>query len=83
MKPILLLSGFDENDKKLVLKSTHAYYHQIQGQLYLSATDCADLAVWTTKDLEVIRIMKDKSWAPNLDKLQEFYFQKFIPSLDA
>ena len=54
MKPIVLLSGFDENDKKLALMSTHAYYHQIQGQLYLSATDCADLVVWTSKDLEVI-----------------------------
>ncbi|XP_060085906.1 uncharacterized protein LOC132565252 [Ylistrum balloti] len=47
------------DDGKIVLKQSHDYWHQIQGQLYLTGTQCCDLAVWTTKDFQVIRITKD------------------------
>jgi len=47
----------------LMLKPSHDYWQPIQGQLHLHVTgkQCCDLAVWTTKDLQVIRIVKDDS----------------------
>ena len=65
----------------LKLKTGHAYYHQIQGQLYLTGTECCDLVVWTTVDIQIIRICRDPAWAQNITKLTEFYFGKFIPHL--
>lgn len=69
-------------DGSLKLKETDNYYHQIQGQLLLTGKSCCDLVVWTPKDAQIVRIAKDVSWIPNISKLIDFYFQKFVPSLD-
>lgn len=66
----------------LSLKITHDYWHQIQGQLYLTGTECCDLVVWTTKDLQIIRILKDKTWASNISTMLDFYFTQFLESLN-
>uniref|UniRef100_K1QX24 Uncharacterized protein n=1 Tax=Magallana gigas TaxID=29159 RepID=K1QX24_MAGGI len=60
---------------------THDYWHQIQGQLFLTGTECCDLVVWTTKDLQIIRILKDKTWISNIATMLDFYFTKFLESL--
>lgn len=65
----------------LSLKMTHDYLHQIQGQLFLTGTECCDLVVWTTKDLQIIRILKDKTWISNIATMLDFYFTKFLESL--
>ncbi|XP_062601990.1 uncharacterized protein LOC134263634 [Saccostrea cucullata] len=70
-----------DNGGSLSLKTTHDYWHQIQGQLYLTGTECCDLAVWTTKDLQIVRIFKDRTWAPNIYALLDFYFMVFLESL--
>ncbi len=64
-----------------MLKPKHKYYHQIQGQLHITKKQCCDLIVWTTKDMQVIRIVVDESWKCNITKLIQFYFDVFIPSL--
>lgn len=68
-------------DGGLKLKKDHDYYHQIQGQLFISNKLCCDLCVWTSVNFEVIRICRDNSWTPNIAKLIDFYFNKFVPSL--
>ena len=60
------------------LKENHDYYHQIQGQLFITNTKCADLIVWTPKDFEIIRILRDDSWGDNITKLLDFYYNKFV-----
>ena len=62
----------------LVLSSTHAYYHQVQGILHLTGAQTCDLVVWTPHDTEVIRINKDVGWYNNISKLEEFYRDIFL-----
>ena len=62
----------------LKLKTTHDYFHQIQGQLRIMGQDCCDLAVWTTKDFQIIRIGRDPFWMTNISKLTDFYFNVFL-----
>jgi len=66
----------------LMLKQTHDYWHQIQGELYLTGTNCCDLIVWTPKDMQIIRIVKDDSWAMNIPIMIDFYFKTFLPSFN-
>lgn len=72
----------DIKDGSLSLKEGHDYYHQIQGQLHIAGKQCCDLVVWTPCDAIIIRIAKDITWFPNISKLMEFYYLKFIPSFD-
>lgn len=66
---------------RMALKQTHDYWHQVQGQLHLTGTQCCDLVVWTTRDLQVIRIVKDNLWSANISTMIDFFFIKFLPSL--
>ena len=72
----------EAKDNKLFLKEKSSYYHQIQGQLYMTKKQCCDMLVWTMKDMVIIRIIKDESWARNIEKLYNFYFNTFIPSVE-
>ena len=47
---------------ELIPNQNHDYYHQVQGQLYITEKECFDFIIWITKDLQLIRIMKDKNW---------------------
>ncbi|XP_062617956.1 uncharacterized protein LOC134279564 [Saccostrea cucullata] len=49
----------DLKQDTLCLKTSHPYYHQIQGQLHICNKTCFDLIVWTRVDCIVIRIVKD------------------------
>lgn len=66
-------------DGVLFLKQSHAYYHQIQGQLHITGYTHCDLVVWTTIDLQVVRVAKDVMWTENINKLIDFYFNVFLP----
>lgn len=68
-------------DNSLSLKKSHKYYHQVQGELYITKKQCCDFVVWTPLDMQVIRIARDNSWEANIEKLIDFYFTVFIPSL--
>ncbi|KAJ8319601.1 hypothetical protein KUTeg_002845 [Tegillarca granosa] len=65
------------SDGRMTLKETHDYWHQIQGQLFLTGTQCCDLVLWTPKDLQIVRIVKDMSWSPNISLM------KMTPVLDS
>ncbi|KAJ8317945.1 hypothetical protein KUTeg_003036 [Tegillarca granosa] len=59
------------SDGRMTLKETHDYWHQIQGQLFLTGTQCCDLVLWTPKDLQIVRIVKDMSWSPNISLMEK------------
>ena len=67
-----------EENGELGLRKTHDYYHQVQGQLYILDAESADLMVCTPKGSHVLKIPKDPSWKPNVDKLIKFYFNTFL-----
>lgn len=69
------------SDNSLHLRTQHDYWHQIQGQLYLTGTQCCDLVVWTQADIQVVCIEKDASWSSNILNMIEFYYKVFLPSL--
>lgn len=71
----------DVKGDSLCMKTSHPYYHQIQGQLHICNKTCCDLIVWTTVDCVVIRIVKDPEWTVNIANLVDFYFNTFIPAL--
>uniref|UniRef100_K1QHU7 Uncharacterized protein n=1 Tax=Magallana gigas TaxID=29159 RepID=K1QHU7_MAGGI len=55
---------------------------RVGGQLFLTGTECCDLVVWTTKDLQIIRILRDKTWISNIATMLDFYFTKFLEYLN-
>ena len=67
-----------EKNGEFVLKDTHDYYHQIQGQLYITGASCAHLMIWTIKDVKVVEVKKDPAWAENIIRLKSFYFTTFM-----
>ncbi len=67
----------------LRLQDGHNYFHQVQGQLFLSNKKCCDLIVWTKIDMQVIRISRDEKWKDNIGRLIKFYFSYFIPLVQA
>ncbi|XP_065940882.1 uncharacterized protein [Magallana gigas] len=74
-------SFLDVKGDSLCMKTSHPYYHQIQGQLHICNKTCCDLIVWTTVDCVVIRIVKDPEWTVNIANLVDIYFNTFIPAL--
>lgn len=62
-----------------IVNKNHEYYHQIQGQIYLTNKSACHLVVWTPRETELFIIPKDDNWASNLTLLEKFYFEKLIP----
>ncbi|XP_031356789.1 uncharacterized protein LOC116180801 [Photinus pyralis] len=69
-----------ENDQ-VVVDTSHLYFHQMQGQLYITGRDICIFFVWTPFDCEYFEIEKDPEWIANLDILKKFYLEKFIPAI--
>lgn len=73
---------FNENSE-LVVNKEHIYYHQIQGQLYLTDKNVCHFYCWTPNVSETFEIEKDLEWEPNLNLLKEFYLTKYINYLNS
>ena len=65
----------------LGLKETHPYWHQIQGNLLLTRANTCHLVVWTLVDLVILPVMKDPTWAGNIEILETFYRDCFLPKI--
>jgi hypothetical protein len=63
------------------LRESHNYYHQIQGQLHLTNRDVCFLVVYTVKEIAIVEVQKDISWASNISKLISFYRDQLLPRL--
>ena len=68
-------------DQGYALKKTHHYWHQVQGQMYITGRNLCYFVVWTTKETVILPIMKDPTWEENILKLQDFYTLYMIPAL--
>lgn len=68
-----------KNDE-IVLKSTHRYYTQIQGQMFVTGIHSCQLLIYTLKDLVVITINYDENFcAEMVSKLECFYKKNVLP----
>ena len=67
---------FDLNTKD---KLGEKYYHQIQGVLHITGRSVCDLVVWTPSETVVITVSKEDEWAKNIQDIEEFYRQYFLP----
>ena len=65
------------------LKRRHQYYFQCQGVMALTELPWIDFIAFTTKDLQVERIVYDEALWQNvmLPKLNSFYFDHILPHL--
>ncbi|XP_043188493.1 uncharacterized protein LOC122363367 isoform X2 [Amphibalanus amphitrite] len=68
-------------DENLNLKEDHDYFHQVQGQMWLSGFTKCDFVVWTTRDLHIVTITRSVSWTVNLELLKQFYRVHMVPSI--
>ena len=68
-------------DGKFSLKTSHVYWHQVQGQMFLTQRNFCFFTVWTTRDTAVIKIQRDEAWRPNIDILTDFFFCKLFPKI--
>ena len=59
------------------LKTSHAYWDQVQGQVFLAQRKYC----YFTEDTVVLKIQRDESWKPNIDILTYFYFHKRFPKI--
>jgi len=69
-----------ESDGDLVLKKSHSYYSQIQGQMAIGECTWCDFVVYTSKGLSVQQILYDHQyWTDNSPKLLSFYDNCIAP----
>ena len=68
-------------DGRFELKRDHAYWHQVQGEIYLTNRNICYFVVWTTKETVVIKVIKDLQWGSNLQLLKQFYKSNILPKL--
>ena len=65
-------------DNALVLDPNHAYYYQVQGQLFCSNRAICYFVVYTLKDIAVVRIARDDIFIQDMVKqLLKFYRSHF------
>ena len=62
------------------VSTSHPYYTQIQGQLFITELDYCDLVIWTKKGMVIERIYADINFSEKLlKKLTDFYIDIFLP----
>ena len=65
-----------------VLDQTHAYYYQIQTQLFVCEKEFCDFVIWTKSDMHYIRIVPDdRFWSVVSAKAQWFHQKVILPEL--
>ena len=69
------------SDQSILLKTDHTYYDQIQGQLYVTGRAFCMFVVYTIKECVAVKIDKDINWASNIQRLETFYKEKYLPKL--
>ena len=60
------------------LKTSHAYYAQVQGQMGVSGVEWCDFVVYTKKGMSVERIPFKKQYWNDLKQPSNYYFAHFI-----
>ena len=65
----------------LSLKTGHEYYHQIQGNLQATQRNSGHFFIWSPAEYFLQKIDKDLDWVKNLNVLESFYFNQFLPTI--
>lgn len=68
-------------DGSVCLRKNHDYWHQVQGQMFLTKRTFCFFVVWTTKQVIILKISRDEAWEVNLHILQDFYFYHIFPKV--
>ena len=69
------------DDGQYFLKRDHVYWHQVQGQMFLTKRTMCYFVVWTTKETAILKIPRDENWKPNIDIMTDFYFHHIFPKI--
>ena len=70
-----------ESGRGYVLKREHVYWHQVQGEMYFSRRKFCYFVLWTTKDVAILLIQRDDTWAENIPRLLQFYHDHLFPKV--
>jgi len=71
-----------ENNGNISLNKKHAYYFQVQAQIFIIGVDYCDFVVWTEQDLHIERIYPDNEfWEEALTKSTKFYRVGILPEI--
>lgn len=70
-----------ESGQGYALKKDHVYWHQVQGEMYLSHRKFCYFVVWTTKDIAIVKVERDETWVANIPVLTQFYFDNLFPRI--
>ena len=70
-----------ESGQGYALKKDHVYWHQVQGEMYFSRRKFCFFVVWTTKDVAILKIERDDTWAANIPCLIQFYYDQIFPKI--
>ncbi|CAN8029964.1 unnamed protein product, partial [Ixodes persulcatus] len=66
----------------LSLKHDHMYFYQVQTQMAVCNVEYCDFVVWTTKDIHVERVFRDRAfWSQVLPKATLLFVHAVLPEL--
>lgn len=65
-------------DGKLLLKKTHAYYAQVQGQLYITGRSWCDLYIHTCNGYFMQRLILDREYILEIFEHLYYFFKRFV-----
>ena len=71
----------EKNETGYSLKKTHVYWHQVQGQLFITQREICFFVVWTLKETLVLQINKDEQWGENFDTLKTFFKEHMLKKI--
>lgn len=71
----------EKKDGKISLRLNHAYWHQVQGQMFFTKQPKCYFVIWTTKDSVVLEIQRDDSWEVKIEELKDFYLKHLLPKI--
>lgn len=74
-------SYLQHHEQVYYLRTDHDYYHQIQGQMYLSGKEVCHFVVWSPTETVILPIAKDPTWETNLSILAAFFDTMLLPRL--
>lgn len=67
---------------KYILKPGHQYYTQVQHQMFVSGTSCADFVVYLPKESCIVNVKKDPSYVEvSVPQLEDFFKHYLLPEL--
>jgi len=69
---------------ELQLSRKHAYYYQVQTQLYVCNKDFSDFVVWSQQDIHIERILPNREFWDSISTAASAFFQQaLLPELVA